>query len=130
MKKIGLILMIIMLAGNTLAAQNRQRRTPEEMAKTRTENLVEKLDLNKVQQDSIYQIYLKSAEQTRGPRGNADGSDREQRRAQMQKAQEQLNQDVRAILTADQQKKYDELLKEMQNRRPNNGNTRGRQRGN
>ena len=125
MKKILLVLMLTVFVGSTLFAQERQRRTPEEMAKSQTENLTEKLGLSVAQKDSVYKIYLKSAEQMQAMRTNAAGGDRDKMREQFTKSREQVNKDVKAILTADQQKKYDELAKEMQNRGPG-GNREGR----
>lgn len=121
--------MLTVFTGSVLLAQGRQQRSPEDMAKAQTKNLVEKLDLNKAQEDSVYQIYMKSAETMRVQRENNSGGDREQRRAAYQKVQEQVSKDIKAVLTDDQQKKYDELVKEMQNRRPA-GNREGRQRRN
>lgn len=126
MKKLVLIFIVTIFAGSTLFAQGRQLRSPEDIAKIQTKNLVEKLELTKAQEDSVYQIYLKSAETMRAQRGNKDGGDREQRRAAFQKAQEQVNKDIKTVLTDDQKKKYDQLAKEMQSRRPA-GNREGRQ---
>lgn len=113
MKKVVLLLMV-MFAAVTISAQQGQRSTPEERAKRQTENLAEKLELTKEQKEKVYDIYLKSAQSMSAQRG--ENTDREKMREQFQKSQKERDEAIKAILTEDQQKKYDELQKEMQGR--------------
>jgi biopolymer transport protein ExbD len=112
MKKVVLFLMV-MFAVVTLSAQQGQRSTPEERAKRQTETLVEKLGLTKEQKEKVYNIYLKSA-QSMPQRG--ESVDREKMREQFQKNQKERDEAIKALLTEEQQKKYDEIQKEMQSR--------------
>ncbi|MFV0467490.1 MAG: hypothetical protein ACK5MK_01040 [Dysgonomonas sp.] len=115
MKKVVLLL-TVMFAVVTLSAQQGQRATPEERAKRQTEALVEKLGLTKEQKEKVYDIYLKSA-QSMPQRG--EGVDREKMREQFQKTQKERDEAIKALLTDEQQKKYDELQKEMQEQMKN-----------
>lgn len=115
MKKVVLLFMV-MFAVVTLSAQQGQRATPEERAKRQTEALVEKLGLTKEQKEKVYDIYLKSA-QSMPQRG--EGGDREKMREQFQKTQKERDEAIKALLTEEQQKKYDELQKEMQEQMKN-----------
>ncbi|MDR1707078.1 DUF4890 domain-containing protein [Dysgonomonas sp.] len=115
MKKVVLLLMV-MFAVVTLSAQQGQRATPEERAKRQTEALVEKLGLTKEQKEKVYDIYLKSA-QSMPQRG--ENVDREKMREQFQKTQKERDEAIKALLTEEQQKKYDELQKEMQEQMKN-----------
>lgn len=115
MKKVALLLMV-MFAVVTLSAQKGQKGTPEERAKWQTEALTEKLELTKEQQEKVYDICLKSA-QSMPQRG--ENVDREKMREQFQKTQKEKDEAIKALLTEEQQKKYDELQAEMQKRMKN-----------
>ena len=115
MKKVVLLL-TVMFAVVTLSAQQGQRATPEERAKRQTEALVEKLGLTKEQKEKVYDIYLKSV-QSMPQRG--EGVDREKMREQFQKTQKERDEAIKALLTEEQQKKYDDLQKEMQEQMKN-----------
>lgn len=115
MKKGLLILFVSLFVIGGLSAQQRQRSTPEERAKRQTETLVERLSLTKEQKEKVYDIYLKSAQAA----AKLDNSDREKMREAMQKSQKERDTEIKAILTEDQQKKYDEVQKEMQERMRN-----------
>lgn len=115
MKKVVLLL-TVMFAVVTLSAQQGQWATPEERAKRQTEALVEKLGLTKEQKEKVYDIYLKSV-QSMPQRG--EGVDREKMREQFQKTQKERDEAIKALLTEEQQKKYDDFQKEMQEQMKN-----------
>lgn len=114
MKKLVLFLTIALFATSGLFAQQRQRATPEERAKRQTETLVKELGLTEDQQKKVYEINLKFAQ----PQGDqSKETDREKLRAQFQKNQEERTAAIKAVLTEDQQKKFDEHQKKMQEER-------------
>lgn len=118
--KFGLLLMIALFVTGGVFAQQRQRMTPEERAKSQTENLVKELGLTKEQKDKVHEIYLKYAQQPRPQRDSNSNSDRKTLMAEMQKQQLKRDSTIKVLLTDDQKKKYDELQKEMQDRMRNN----------
>ncbi|MDR1714812.1 MAG: DUF4890 domain-containing protein [Dysgonomonas sp.] len=114
MKKLVLFLTIVLFATSGVFAQQRQRATPEERAKRQTETLVKELSLTEDQQKKVYEINLKFA-QPLADQGKE--TDREKLRAQFQKNQEERTAAIKAVLTEDQQKKFDEHQKKMQDER-------------
>ncbi len=92
------------------AQQGGPRATPEERAKVATDQLSGRLHLTQVQQDSVYQINLRLAKQAQAQFGGA--ATREERMALMQKQQAERVQKIKALLTPEQQKEYDAVLKE------------------
>jgi len=108
------ILIVFLSFTCTLCAQRRQQSTPEERATRQTERLTEKLSLNEDQKKKVYDLNLKYAKKDKS---QAKKGDREQRREEFRKSEEQRSTELKALLTDDQQKKYDEYLKETQQRR-------------
>ncbi|MFC4672230.1 DUF4890 domain-containing protein [Dysgonomonas termitidis] len=114
MKKLVLFLTIVLFTTSGVFAQQRQRATPEERAKRQTETLVKELGLNDDQQKKVYEINLKFAQPLAD---QSKETDREKIRAQFQKIQEERTAAIKAVLTEDQQKKFDEHQKKMQDNR-------------
>ena len=118
MKKLVLFLTIALFATSGVFAQQGQRSTPEERAKRQTETLVKELSLTEDQQKKVYEINLKFAQPLAD---DSKETDREKLRAQFQKNLEERTAAIKAVLTEDQQKKFDEHQKKMQeNRRRRN----------
>jgi len=139
MKKLGLILVVLMLvAGTNYAqergggqrpsqaagqgqgrpnAQGRQNMSPEEMVKAQTKRLVDELKLNKDQEAKITAIYKKSANNTTDFQKMRDASEAERTkmRETMQKTRDQQEKDIKAVLTPEQVKTYEASLKNRQN---------------
>jgi len=143
MKKLGLILVVLMLvAGTNYAqergggqrpsqaagqrqgqgqgspnAQGRQNMSPEELVKSQTKRLVDELKLNKDQEAKITAIYKKSANNTTDFQKMRDASEAERTkmRETMQKTRDQQEKDIKAVLTPAQLKTYEESLKNRQN---------------
>lgn len=112
--KLMMLFAVLFLTSTGLTAQNRQQATPEERAKRQVETLTKELTLNEEQQKQVYDISLKFSKQRTSQMGS-DAS-REKRREEFQKIQKQQDEEIKAILTEDQKKKYDEHQKEAQNR--------------
>lgn len=99
---------------------NRQQMNPEEMLKRQTQRLVEELKLNKDQEAKVTAINKKySQNQTVDFAKMRDASDEERAKMRdaMQKVQADKNKEIRAILTADQAKLFDENQKKQEEMR-------------
>ena len=85
-----------------------ERRTPEEIAKARTEMLDKKLELNQDQKEKVYAINLEQAKNREAFRQEAKEESRERlrkRREAFKESDEKLN----GVLTDGQKQKYNEL---------------------
>ena len=60
MKKVGLIVITLLMGTMVSVAQGWQNSSPEEMAKRQTEQIKEKCDLDKAQEKKVYELSLKS----------------------------------------------------------------------
>lgn len=122
MKKLGLLLMIVVLGTTMSIAQNRggQRMTPEERAKQTTAELKKALDLNNDQETKIYDLNLKANKEMTAAREDANG-DREAMREKMGKLRDNTNKEMKKILSDDQYKKYEKYLEERRQQRGQRG---------
>ncbi len=105
MKKLIMAMLIATFAVQTMSAQGprRQRMTPEQRTEWNIQRLDKKLSLTDEQKTKIRDIYTEF---------NKQKPTREQFRESMEK----LRTDIKAVLTPDQQKQYDEMQKEMAER--------------
>ena len=121
MKKLGLLLMIVLIGTSISMAQNRggQRNDPKEFAKKQTEELTEHLDLDKKQEKQVSELNLKAAEQMFAMRKEmADGNgDRDAMRAKLQEMRKKQNVEMKKILSEDQYKKYQKYVEERRAKR-------------
>ncbi len=124
MKKLGLLLMFVILGTTFSMAQNRggQNMDPEERAKTQTEELKKVLDLNQDQEKKVYDLNLSSGKKMTAMRAEMQGGDREAMREKFGKLREEQNKEMKKILTEAQFKKYEKYLEE---RRAQRGQGRG-----
>lgn len=91
---------------------------PDEMAQRQVDRLNEQLDLSEEQQKQVYDITIENFENMQDMRGQmGGGGDFEDMREQMQKAREEQNQKMKAILTDEQWEKYEVYQEEMRARR-------------
>jgi protein CpxP len=100
---------IIIAAGLLFAgaavAQDRQQRSPEELAKARTERLTTVLELTPEQAAKVQALHLKHAQEAEAQRARMK-AEREAKRAEMAKKREQQEAELKAILTAEQYTKW------------------------
>jgi periplasmic protein CpxP/Spy len=135
-KLIVLFLSLMLVAGFTYAqerdegdrpskgGQDRPKMTPEEMAKHQTQRLVKELNLNKEQEAKVLDIHKKYMEKRPvdfSKMRDASEADRKKMFEEMEKVQDQRNKEIRAILTADQAKKFDADLKKREEMRKKGG---------
>ena len=105
----------------------RQQMNPEEMLKRQNQRLVDELKLNKDQEAKVSVINKKYMDKNTGSWGKMrDASDEERKtfREQMRKVNDEKNKEIKALLSADQIKLFDEMQKKnaeaMKNRQGGN----------
>ena len=126
MKRLGLLLVVVLLGTTITMAQNRggqRNMDPEDMAKSQTEELKEKLGLDEDQEKKVYDLNLKSANKMVAMREEMRGGngDRDAMREKMMDLREEQNKDMKKILTDDQYKKYEKYVEERRNNMRNRG---------
>jgi len=116
MKKLGLLLLSVIVFATVTMAQNQGPRNfdPKEMAKRQTEELTKTLDLNKDQAKKVLELNTKMGEKRSAmfQEMRDGGGDREAMREKNAKMQEEQNAEMKKILTEDQYKKYEKYLEE------------------
>lgn len=118
MKKLGLLMMIVLLGTTITIAQNRGGRdfNPEDMAKRQTEELKKACDLDETQETKVYDLNLKSAKEMSEMRKDG-GGDREAMREKMGEMRKTQNAEMKKILSDDQYEKYEKYLEERRKQR-------------
>jgi len=143
MKKISLLMGLLLILSVMTYAQERgggqrpsrtqeQRRpgdrgdrpqmTPEQWQQRQTKQLVEELKLNKDQEAKVAAINKKYAEKQpfdRSKMRDASEEERTKMREEMRKVQAEKDKEIKAILTPDQVKLYDEMQKKREEMRRN-----------
>jgi len=143
MKKFGIILIVFLFTTGITFAQERgggerpskgaparggggggrPQMNPEEMLKRQTQRLVEDLKLNKDQEAKVNAINKKYADKNPGgwqKMRDASDEERTKLRDEMRKVNEEKNKEIKALLTADQVKLFDEMQKKRDEARKNN----------
>jgi Spy/CpxP family protein refolding chaperone len=129
MKKLGLLLMIVVLGTTISMAQNRGGQgnyDPVESAKKQTATLKKELNLNKEQEKKVYTIVLDGAnkmDKMRKEMRNGSG-DRDAMRAKFGELRKEQNREMKKILTDEQYIKYEKYLEERRARRQGRGGNR------
>ncbi len=143
MKKVGIMLLVLLFVTGISIAQergagqrpsksadaanqgprgDRAQMNPEEMLKRQTQRLVEELKLNKDQETKVTAINKKYMAKQAGDWSKMrDASDEERKkmRESMQAVQLEKDKEVKAVLTAEQVKLYDESQKKREEMRKN-----------
>lgn len=125
MKKIGFLLIALIMGTLVGTAQNWQNSTPEEMAKRQTDQIKEKCGLDKAQEKKVYDLNLESGKKMAKMREEMKGGgDRDSMRDKMAKMREEQNKEMKKILTAEQYVKYEKYLEERRAARQQGGGNR------
>lgn len=124
MKKIGFLLIALIMGVMVGTAQNRQNLSPEEMAKQQTAEIKEKCGLDKDQEKKVYDLNLKSGKEMVKMREQMQGGDRDAMREKMTKMREEQNKEMKKILTAAQYTKYEKYQEERRAARQQGGGNR------
>ena len=140
MKKLGVLLMVLLFISGITYAQrgsderpskavqqgsgrgDRPQMNPEEMLKRQTQRLVEELKLNKDQEAKVTAInkkYMGKQSFDFSKMRDASDEERTKMREEMQKIQTEKNKEIRAILTPEQVKLFDENQKKREEMRKN-----------
>lgn len=147
MKRIGILLVAFLLVAGISNAQergggdrpsksapqggprgDRPQMNPEEMLKRQTQRLVEELKLNKDQEAKVMAINKKYNEKRPfdfAKMRDASDEERAKMREEMTKIQADKNKEIRAILTPEQAKTFDENQKKREEMRRNGGGPGG-----
>jgi biopolymer transport protein ExbD len=123
MKKIGFLMVAILLGTMASIAQNWQNSTPEEMAKRQTDQIKEKCALNNDQEKKVYDLNLETSKKMAKMREEMQGGGgpSDEMREKMTKIREEQNKEMKKILTADQYVKYEKYLEERRAARQQGG---------
>lgn len=113
-KKTLMVVSSLMLATTVAFAQQHQIRSPDEQAKMRVEHLDKLLTLNQMQKDSIYNLTLSQAKERLLIKN--DGGDRKTNMDKFKQLQEAQAIKIRAWLTPDQVKLFDEQQQKMKDK--------------
>lgn len=148
MKKLGIILVVLLFVSGVTFAQergggdrpsktmdrggqgrggDRQMMTPEQRLARQTKQLVDELKLNKDQEAKVLAINKKYMEKQNfdfSKMRDASDEERTKMREEMQKVNAERGKEIKAVLTADQVKLYDEMQKKREEAR-RNGNFGG-----
>lgn len=123
MKKLGIMLMSLVLVTMVAKAQPGQRNVnPEEMAKRQTEQIKEAVGLDAKQEKQVYELNLETGKKMRELREQNQGGGFEGMREKMQEIRADQDKKMQEILSEAQWKKYqkyqEERRSQWQNRRP------------
>lgn len=126
MKKIGFLMVALLLGSMISMAQNWQNTTPEERAKQQTEQIKEKCGLNKDQENKVYELNLETSKKIAKMRDEMQGGGgpSDEMREKMTKIRDEQNKEMKKILTADQYVKYEKYLEERRAARQGGGGPR------
>ncbi len=118
-------LLIAGISANDAMAQRgqgqRKEMTPQEQAEKTVERLDKQLDLTDAQEAKLEAIFLKKA--------NEAAENKTEKKEDMKEDRSKMNEEVAAVLTAEQKVKYEEIQKKMaeqEGKRPNRGGGGGR----
>ncbi|MFW5756171.1 MAG: hypothetical protein ACOCWK_06185 [Tangfeifania sp.] len=116
MKKIGIVFLAFLLSSVVSMAQQRNF-DPEEFAKRQTAQLKEELDLNKEQEEKVYDLNLESIKKMSKLREEMQsGGGFEGMREKMTEIREEQNKKMKEILSEKQWTKYEKFQEERRGR--------------
>lgn len=125
MKKLGLVVMVVVLAATVSMAQNRGGNdvNPKERAEREVQTLTEKLDLSKDQQAKVYDVVLKGNNDLVKMRKqrSAGGGDRDAMREKMKSVRTDQNKEMKKILSDSQWEAYEKYQEERRSKRGTRG---------
>jgi len=102
------IIVAMLLLSASLSAQDKAKRSPEEMAKVRTERLTTVLELTPDQAAKVNALHLAHAQEAEARRAQNEAK-REAMRSEMEAKRERHQAEMKSILTAEQYAKWEAL---------------------
>jgi len=119
--QITLLVTVFSLMGTLNSfSQNKQRRTPEDMAKQQTSWMKEELKLSAEQEKKVYDINLKTMMNLKAARQKHQG-DREAMQAEMKQFRTEKDKALKKTLSEEQYKLYKQRMKELREQRKKKG---------
>jgi hypothetical protein len=123
------MLMVLMtsLVGMSQNSGGGQQKSPEERAKSETATIKEKCGLDATQEKKVYDLLLvngKKMQQEREKMTNSGSGPSDEMRAKMTKMRDELNNEMKKIMTAEQYTKYEKYLEERRAQRQGGGGPR------
>lgn len=116
MKKIGLLMAVLFMAGGLAMAQGPNRNMdPKKRAAEMTERMVKDYSLTDAQKEKVETLNLDMTEKM----SKLSDDDRETRRTKMQTIREDYNKKLKEVLTDEQYKKYQKDEEERRQRMRN-----------
>jgi hypothetical protein len=114
MKKLLIsMIALLLLIGGTVNAQNQQRRTPEERLKMQVDAVKTALTLTDDQTTKVTSILAATAKRTDSLRQANQGGDRSAMMGLMKPISESRNAQIKAVLTPDQAKIFEDKKAEL-----------------
>jgi len=125
MKRLGIVLIVLVLTASVSLAQDRRGRgnfDPEEMAKRQTEQIKEAVGLNADQEKKVYELKLATGKKMTELRDEMQGGGGfEGMREAFGKIREEEDKKMKEILTNEQWKAYEKWQEERRQRRGSRG---------
>lgn len=118
MKTIKSFALTAILSGTTLFsfAQDKEVKTPEQRAEKKTEILTKKLDLTTDQQTKVADMNQATAKEVDAIKNNANLS-KEEKKSAIKQLRETKRNELKAILTTEQQQKLDKMQEKREHKR-------------
>jgi Spy/CpxP family protein refolding chaperone len=129
MRKLMLAAIAVVFVCSTALGQQRQRPSSDDIAKKQTEQMTKNLSLTDDQKAKVDAINLKYAKKQEEA-FKSSKEDREAKREEMKKTRDAKDSELKAVLTADQYTKYQQIREEQKNKRGEKGKGKGSRSGN
>lgn len=111
-----ILVAVCLLSAGAANAQERTQRSPEEMAKARTERLTTVLELTPEQQAKVNAMHMQHAKEAEARRKERQAK-REEAKANMQVKRQQHEQEMKTILSEEQYAKWQAMRAEGKGRK-------------
>lgn len=103
---------------NLFAQQDFNKKTPEERAQKQSERMKKSLDLSDEQYQQIYDIFLKHITDADKIRNSSSvNEDKSGKKEELKALRKTTHSKINTVLTPEQQVKFEQLLKEMKEKR-------------
>ncbi|MCL1943640.1 MAG: DUF4890 domain-containing protein [Candidatus Azobacteroides sp.] len=128
MRKSAMVMVSVLMISASVFGQQRQRFSPEDMAKKQTEQMTESLSLTDEQKAKVEAINLKYA-QKQQQAFQSDKVERQARMEEMKKNHDDKDLELKSVLTSDQytayQQKQQERMKQAGDQKGGKGDWKG-----
>ncbi len=113
-----LIITAFFTSSTLFAQQDFNKKTPEERAQKQSERMKKSLDLSDEQYQQIYDIFLKHITDADNIRNSSSvNEDKSGKKEELKALRKNTHSKINTVLTPEQQVKFEQLLKEMKEKR-------------